>query len=137
MARIRETLPGSTWNEEFSAKRIASQVGHGGTATVAAQIVAQRLEQKISKNAPYDTGELSESVKARIILGGNDPRVNVKTVVHGAYQEHGTTVLPPTHFMSEIVRGDRAAWEADIKATKATLDKRVAAAEKKEKGRDR
>jgi HK97 gp10 family phage protein len=137
VARILTTLPGKTHTEEFSAKRIASQVGRSNTAKVAAQIVAERMQQRIKNGAPYETGELERSVTARIVLGGANPRVEVKTVTHGAYQEHGTTVLPPQPFIAPVVTSGRSDWEADLRATKANLDKRAAAAEAKERGRER
>lgn len=133
MARILKTLPGSTYTEKFSAKRIVDQLGNTATTRLAMDIVMQRNQQRISDRAPVDTGELAGSIEVKARTAKRE--IAVTTVVHGAYQEHGTTVLPPQPFIAPVMKSGRAAWEADVRATKATLDKRVAAAERKERER--
>ena len=131
MARIRETLPGSTWTEEFSAKRIKSQVGTSNNALLAMQLATERARARVALGAPVDTGELRDSVEAKAVLRTDDPRVEIKTVVHGGYVEKGTKHMAPNPYIAPVMKTDRATWEADVRATKATLDKKVAAAEKK------
>lgn len=137
MARILTSLPGSTHTEEFSAKRVKARIGTDNNALLAMQIATERAAIRVSQNAPVDTGVLRDSVSGAAKLRTSDPRIEITTAVHGAYVEHGTKHTAANPFIAPVMKSGRAEWEADVVATKETLDKRAAAAERKERGRER
>lgn len=135
MARILSSLPGSTWSEDFTVGRTAKD--DKSMTKLAHQIVAQRLTQQVRSNIEakdlIDTGAMQDGSSITYV-GGANKRFQYDGPVHAAYQEHGTTVLAPTHFIAEVMKSGRADWEADVRETKANLERQAEAAEKKEKG---
>ena len=135
MARILETLPGRRGTRSSRPSGSPRRWGTVGRRRWQRRSSAQRLEQKIARNAPVDTGELKGQSRRASSSVAPIPASRSRPSSMAPTRSTGRRCYRPTHFMSEIVKGGRAAWEADLKATKATLDKKVAAAEKKERGR--
>lgn len=138
MARILTSLPGSTWSEDFSVGRTAKD--DRGITKTAHQIVAQRLTQQVQDNIEskglVESGTMKDTSVVRYV-GGANKRMEYSAVVHAGYQDKGTKHIAPNNFVGEVMRSGRADWEADVRATIKTLEKRAEAAEKKERGRGR
>ena len=112
----------SGYRARYSLKPMLSRIKRSDASIIAAiRKVAPKIQRSIKARAPVDTGRLQSTVNVSVIgTRSKDPRIVVRTVGYGYFQEFGTKNMAAQPFVNPVI--GQATWERQIRSIAKSIE---------------